>query len=159
MEAEQVNLLIDNLKSYSTEVEKISNGKPKRKDMDNFKEYYNKFYKQLVEYIKSSKNKAISEKAKELPLLNQLFSNFNIFSGILIVLMIGPLALVVYLYTLNDYNAIIYSVLALDVVVIFFLVRKIQTESTKVINVLVEITPIVKNLGKLVDDHHKLNNT
>lgn len=155
MEKKEIEELIDGLRLYQEEVGKISNGKPKRKDMDKFKSYYEKTYKKLVEYIKFSKNKTLSEKAKELPLLKQLFSTFNIYMAVLIVLMIGPLSLVVYLYTLTSYDTLIYTMVGTDVLIIFFLVRKIQKESTMVINTLISAIPIVKNVAKMIEDSNR----
>lgn len=155
MEKKEIEELIDELRLYQEEVGKISNGKPKRKDMDKFKSYYEKTYKKLVEYIKFSKNKTLSEKAKELPLLKRLFSTFNIYMAVLIVIMIGPLSLVVYLYTLTSYDTLIYAMVGTDVLIIFFLVRKIQKESTMVINTLISAIPIVKNVAKMIEDNNR----
>ena len=155
MENKEKEELIGGLKSYQKELDKISNGKPKRKDMEKFKSYYEKTYTTLVEFIKFSKNKELSEKAKELPLLKKLFSTFNIYMAFLIVIMIGPLSLMVYLYTLKDFDTLIYTMVGIDVIIIFFLVRKIQTESTLVINTLSDAVPIVKNVAKLVEENNK----
>lgn len=153
MEKKEIEELVVGLKMYQEAVGKISNGKPKRQDMDKFKTYYEKTYTKLVAYIKFSKNKTLSEKAKELPLLKQLFATFNIYMAILIVIMIGPLSLMVYLYTLKGFENLIYTMVALDVVIIFFLVRKIQSESAKVINALISAIPIVKNVVKTIEDN------
>jgi len=152
MEKKELDELIKDLRLYQEEVGKINNGKPKRQDMDKFKTYYEKTYKKLVEYIKFSKNKTISEKAKELPVLKPLFARFNIYMAFLIVIMIGPLALMVYLYTLTSYENLIFAMVGVDVVIIFFLVRVIQKESTKIINTLTAALPIVKNVAKLIED-------
>ncbi len=155
MEKKEIEELIEGLKSYQEELGKISNGKPKRKDMDKFKSYYEKTYTKLVEFIKLKKSKELSEKAKELPLLKSLFSTFNIYMAILILIMIGPLSLMVYLYTLTSYNTLIYTMVGVDVVVIFFLVKKIQKESTLVINTLTAAIPIVKNVAKMVEENSR----
>lgn len=155
MDKSEIKELVEELKLYQDQLSNISNGKPKRKDMDLFKSYYEKNYKKMVEYIQFSKNKALSEKAKELPVLKQLFSNFNIYMSLLIVLMIGPLALIVYLYTLTGYDQLIYIMLAVDAVIIFFLVRKIQKESAYVINTLSGAIPVMKNVVKIIEDNYK----
>ena len=155
MEKKEVEELIEGLKSYQEELGKISNGKPKRKDMDKFKTYYEKTYKKLIEFIQFTKDKTLSEKAKELPLLKQLFSTFNIYMAILIVIMIGPLSIIIYLYSLSSYDEIVYSMIGVDVVIIFFLVRKIQKESVYVINTLSAAVPVVKNLTKIIEDNSR----
>lgn len=155
MEKKEVKGLIEGLKSYQEELGRISNGKPKRKDMDKFKTYYEKTYKKLIEYITFSKNKELSEKAKELPVLKKLFSTFNIYMSILILIMIGPLALIVYLYTLTTYNELIYAIIGVDVVVIFFLVGRIQKESVYVINILATATPTVKSVARMIEEKSK----
>ena len=64
--------------------------------------------------------------------------------------MIGPLSLIVYLYTLKEYDSLIYGIIAVDIVIIFFLVRKIQKESAFVINRLIDAIPIVGSVAKMV---------
>jgi len=132
-------------------VDKLSNGKPQKKDMDEFKSYYEKMYKKLIEYIQFTKNKVLSEKAKELPILKQLFSTFNTYMAILILIMITPLALIVYLYTLSELDNLIYTIIGVDIIIVFFLVRKIQKESTTVITRLSKAKPIVKVITKMIE--------
>jgi hypothetical protein len=157
MENKEVIELIEGLKLYPKQLEKISNGKPKRKDMDGFKSYYEKVFKNLIVYIQYAKDKKLSEKAKELPVLKKLFATFNFYMAFLIVLMIGPISLIVYLYTLS-YNNLIYTIVVVDVLIIFFLVRKIQKESIIVINSLTKALPTIKNVVKLIEEHNKIGN-
>jgi ABC-type multidrug transport system fused ATPase/permease subunit len=152
MKEKEVIELINELKLYPKQLEKISNGKPKRKEMDYFKTYYEKVFKNLVEYIQSSKDKKLSEKAKELPVLKSLFSNFNIYMALLIVIMIGPVSLIVYLYTMS-YIDLIYTIIGIDIVLIFFLVRKIQKESVVVINKLINAKLVVKEVIKIIENN------
>ena len=152
MEKTDIKELIGELKRYQDQVKIISNGKPKRKDMDKFKTYYEKTYKKLVEYIQFTKDKKLSEKARELPVLKKLFSTFNIYMAFLIVLMIGPVSLIVYLYSLGGHEELIFAIVGVDIIVIFLLVRKVQQESIVVIDVLLKAVPIVNNVTKIIED-------
>ncbi len=155
MEQKDIEELIAALNRYPEEVGKISDGKPKREAMGQFKTYYEKWYKQLIAFIQFAKNKSISENAKKLPALKRLFSTFNKYMGLLLVLMAGPLAWIVYLYTLENYEMLIYTIIVVDVIIIYFLVKKIQEESEYVIGELLRAKPDIKQVANMIEEQNK----
>lgn len=140
--------LVETLKNYKDFSSKIEANPSSKKEMDAFKTYYKGLYKKLSEHILAEKDKAISDLAKQLPILSDLFSTFNKYMALLIFMFIGPSVLMVYLYTLNDYINFIYAIIAIDVIALFFIVKEIQKEAKVVIHEIVNANKTINLILK-----------
>jgi hypothetical protein len=154
MEEKEVKQLVEELKKYQSLAKDVAANKTDKKVMKAFRTYYEKVFKDLVVYIQYSKDKHLSDTAKQLPVLKDVFKNFNILIVVIVVMMITPLALIVYLYTLSV-KTWIYAIIGVDVVALFFIVKLIQNESKKVINIIVKGTPVIQKVIRIIEKNSK----
>ena len=151
MEEDKTTQLIADLKLYQEHMKTLDKSKFGKKEMEDFKKYYSKTYKNLVEVIKEKKDKSLSEAAKNIPVLREVMSKFNMYTAFLVTAFLAPFSLIVYLYVLGDYDYLVYGIIAADVILLFILVRQMQKYTMKVKQDLINGVPHIKKVIHILE--------
>ena len=154
MENEELNKLINSLSEYSDKTTDLQNAKFSTKEVKHFKKYYNSTLIQLIDYIKATKNKNLSNQAKKVKLSVEIFKKTNNLLGILAMLMVVSIILLVYLYFASVANWVIISATTIVGITMFVLIRKIQAQPQSLTNDMADNGKEIKKLITLLKTQH-----
>jgi len=150
MTQENIQSLLDKLGNYGKQNQLLQDLNFSSAQVKQFKKYYTEMYSELVEFVRMTKHKHLSEKGKSLKLFSDIFGKTTQLLQIMTITVFISILGLVYLYYLESDIRLIISVTL--VVILFFslLFRQIQLQTKELITTLNKNGEVIEDLRNII---------